>query len=116
MRVRCIRTSEWSRMFSHADRFPTGPAARQGSRNTPRPWGLSRMEPYGCLTEVHQFAVGLDPDTQTARYMGPDGEVVTAKHRKTNTGTEKPTRTSRGDGASPGRETDEDHSQDSDQD
>lgn len=73
------------------------------------------MEPYGDTVEVDEVPVGLDPVTQTTVYRNSAGEIVTAKHRKTNTGTEDKTRTQNtGDGEKPS--TDQDHSQDSDKD
>jgi putative ATP-grasp target RiPP len=102
-------------MFSHADRFPLGPAAI-GTWPIGRPWGLSRMEPFKSMVEVGAVPVGLDPRTQTARYRSSDGIVTLAEHRKTGTGTERgtQTRSKGGDGNAP--TSDQDHSQDSDSD
>lgn len=73
------------------------------------------MDRYLHTIEVPHVRVELDPVTQTARYIGPDGLPITeAKHRATGTGTETPTQTSGGDGQNPG--ADQDHSQDSDSD
>ncbi len=102
-------------MFSHADRFPLGPVSTM-SRPVARPWGLSRMVPFGALVEIDVVPVGLDPSTQTTRYQGADGLLTMAEHRKTGTGTERGTQTTSrgGDGNAP--TSDQDHSQDSDND
>ncbi|MEV5507838.1 putative ATP-grasp-modified RiPP [Streptomyces orinoci] len=82
---------------------------------TMRPWGLSRMEPYGSLTVLPGRAVALDPATQTAVYQDPQGNRVEMGKHGTGTGKETKTRTSQGDGSGPSN-ADEGHDQESDQD
>lgn len=98
-------------MFKSVDRIPVSPAP-EPPQPPVRPWALRRMAPYLRTIDVGIVPTGIDPATQIG--AGPDGETVTAKHRKSNTGTEGKTQTNAGDGAKPGG--DEDHSQDSDQD
>jgi hypothetical protein len=73
---RC-RESDGGTMFSHADRFPLRPVTTT-SRPVARPWGLSRMMPFGALVEIDVVPVGLDPSTQTTRYQGADGNAPTS--------------------------------------
>jgi putative ATP-grasp target RiPP len=115
-------------MFSHADRFPLGPN-RVGPPGAlpstwlvpPRPWGLSRMEPFRADDSADEdwtvTATELDPATQLTRYRGPDGMISMSpgKHRRTNTGTERATQT-QNPGDRKGPTTDQDHSQDHDND
>ncbi|WP_218005944.1 putative ATP-grasp-modified RiPP [Actinomadura hibisca] len=98
-------------MFQNADRFPSAPPAADAPL-VARPWGLRRMAPYRHTIYVGIVATQIDPATQMG--AAGDGELVEAKHKKSNTGTEDKTQTSRGDGKDAG--SDEDHSQDSDQD
>ncbi|MDA0565261.1 putative ATP-grasp-modified RiPP [Streptomonospora sp. S1-112] len=99
-------------MFQNADRLPTG-TPRPDAPTAVAPWSLRRMALYRHTTDVGFVATRIDPATQLG--AGDDGELIVAKHKKSNTGTEDKTRTNRGDGD--GRSSvDEDHTQDSDQD
>jgi putative ATP-grasp target RiPP len=98
-------------MFSNSDRIPTAPASTNGDPAV-RPWALRLMAPFKDVIDVGEIATGVDPTTQLG--VTSDGELITAKHRRSNTGTETPTSTQRGDGQNPGQ--DSDNSQDSDQD
>jgi putative ATP-grasp target RiPP len=98
-------------MFTSSDRFPVG-RPPQDAPGGVRPWGVRRMAPFAHTIDVGFVATGIDPAMQMG--VGRDGELITAKHRKSNTGTENQTGTSRGDGAGHGE--DQDHTQDSDQD
>ncbi|WP_344896509.1 putative ATP-grasp-modified RiPP [Actinomadura meridiana] len=73
------------------------------------------MGPYPDVIEFPEYAVTIDPVTQTGRYVDANGVVVEMKHKKSNTGTEQKTRASKGDGSSP-KTFDQDTTQDSDQD
>ncbi|WP_176611594.1 putative ATP-grasp-modified RiPP [Actinomadura sp. WMMB 499] len=99
------------RMFKNADRLPAGPPAADAPAAV-RPWGLRRMAPYKDATDAGFVATCIDPVTQMG--VAADGELVDAKHKRSNTGTEKTTGTNRGDGRDAGQDTD--HAQDSDQD
>jgi putative ATP-grasp target RiPP len=49
-----------------------------------RPWGLSRLTPYGTPVMVYGEPVHVDRATQMAVWQTHDGTVVhTAKHRQT---------------------------------
>ncbi|WP_084000517.1 putative ATP-grasp-modified RiPP [Actinomadura kijaniata] len=98
-------------MYQNADRLPAAPPPANAPHVAPhvaRPWGLRRMAPYPHTIDVGVIATQIDPVTQTGATS--DGELIEAKHKKSNTGTETKTRTS-SDG-----DQDEDHSQDADQD
>lgn len=84
------------------------------SPQPPRPWGLSRMGPFGPPEQVPAYQARLDPVTQTARYFTPEGRPIRAgEHRKTRKGTERKTAPKIGpDGAEPGAP---DHEQDEEQ-
>lgn len=106
-------------MFKNADRIPMSPTTtpRSAPSNTmgseaARPWGLRRMAPYKSMSVVGFVATEIDPTTQMG--AAADGELIDAKHKRSNTGTEDPTSTNRGDGKDAGQDTD--HAQDSDQD
>ncbi|MFC6886535.1 MULTISPECIES: putative ATP-grasp-modified RiPP [Actinomadura] len=99
-------------MFKNADRIPMSPAPETPCPNVVRPWGLRRMAPYKNTGVVGPVATRIDPISQVG--AAGDGELIDAKHKRSNTGTEKPTSTNRGDGKDAGEDTD--HSQDSDQD
>ncbi|OLT23918.1 hypothetical protein BJF79_14320 [Actinomadura sp. CNU-125] len=98
-------------MFKNADRLPTGSPAVDAP-TTVRPWGLGRMAPYKGVVSIDFVATDIDPVTQMG--VGDDGELVDAKHKRSNTGTEKSTSTNSEDGRDAGQ--DSDHAQDSDQD
>jgi putative ATP-grasp target RiPP len=98
-------------VFKNVDRIPVGPAPEVAQQSV-RPWGLRRMKPYKSTSVVGFVATRIDPTTQLG--VDVDGELIDAKHKRSNTGTEKPTSTNRGDGKNAGEDTD--HSQDSDQD
>lgn len=59
------------------------------------PWGLSRMRPYPDRAVVPAAEVVLDPGSQTGRWLAADGaELVTARHKRSETSRETQTRTS----------------------
>ncbi|WP_427885797.1 putative ATP-grasp-modified RiPP [Kribbella sp. GL6] len=100
-------------MYRYADRIPLGPAVDRRVVSCPRPWGLSRLEPFLSIDQVDEMAVGLDPKTQLGCYATPDGTIVMApgKHSRSRRGTERGTKTgNRKDGSRPGGDTD--HEQD----
>ncbi|GLZ15802.1 hypothetical protein Acsp04_60370 [Actinomadura sp. NBRC 104425] len=99
-------------MFRSVDRIPVGPAPEQPPAAPVRPWALRRMAPYLRTVNAGIVATGIAPATQIG--VGPDGEAITAKHRRSNVATEGKTATSTGDGDKPG--LDEDHAQDTEQD
>jgi putative ATP-grasp target RiPP len=99
-------------MFQNADRIPMGTAPQSAQPTAPRPWGLRRMAPYASASVVGDIATHIDPATQMG--AADDGELIEAKHKRSNVATEKPTATNKGDGAGSG--SDDDHSQDSEQD
>lgn len=80
-----------------------------------RPWGLGRVARYRSTIPVEAAEISLDPVTQTALRIGPDGQVLAAPGHGTNTGTEMATSFATGDGSGPGS-IDSDHSQDNDND
>ncbi|MQY05717.1 putative ATP-grasp-modified RiPP [Actinomadura macrotermitis] len=98
-------------MFMNADRLPCG-GPRPDAPDAVRPWGLRRMAPYKHTISVGFVATHIDPVTQMG--AAADGELIGARHKRSNTGTENPTGTGGGDGQKQGGDTD--HSQDSDQD
>ncbi|MFC5750405.1 putative ATP-grasp-modified RiPP [Actinomadura rugatobispora] len=98
-------------MFKNADRLPAG-APRPDAPGTVRPWGLRRMAPYKNTGVAGFVATQIDAATQMG--AAADGELIDAKHKRSNTGTEGQTSTNKGDGRDSG--TDTDHAQDSDQD
>jgi putative ATP-grasp target RiPP len=99
-------------MFQNADRIPMGAAPQSAQPTAARPWGLRRMAPYTSTSVVGDIATHIDPATQMG--TGVDGELIDAKHKRSNVPTEKRTRTNPGDGAK--NSPDDDHSQDSEQD
>lgn len=101
-------------MFKNADRIPMSPATAHPDTtrsDVVRPWGLRRMAPYKSTSVVGFVATRIDPATQMG--AAADGELIDAKHKQSNTGTEKRTSTSRD---AKNAEQDTDHAQDSDQD
>ncbi|RFU36594.1 putative ATP-grasp-modified RiPP [Actinomadura logoneensis] len=98
-------------MFQNADRIPMD-ALQFAPPAAMRPWGLRRMAPYKSTSVVGAIATHIDPATQMG--AAADGELIDAKHKRSNVATEKSTATNKGDGAGSG--SDEDHSQDSEQD
>ncbi len=92
-------------MFSHADRFPTGPALPSGIA-TPRPWALRRMRPYPGWEAPGYARAVLDPETQTTRYFDEAGRPVEMGKHGTSTGTKPPTGTGGPDGNGPSADTD----------
>jgi len=55
-----------------------------------RPWGLTRMAPFGPSLPLPYVQIELDPATQTARYLDDGGQVIEmGKHgtQKTSTST-----------------------------
>ena len=79
-------------MFTHSDRFPTGPALPDGTV-TPRPWALDRMRAYPGGPPTEYARVELDPATQTARYLDAVDRPVMMPGHGTSTGTRPPTGT-----------------------
>ncbi|MDT0378396.1 putative ATP-grasp-modified RiPP [Streptomyces sp. DSM 42041] len=60
------------------------------------PWGLSRMKPYPPAAVLPRVGVLLDPDTQTAQWIGEDGAPLpaSARHKRSETANETKTKTS----------------------
>jgi putative ATP-grasp target RiPP len=79
-------------MFSHADRFPTGPALSTANQ-APVPWALRHLRPYQDGAAPAYASVELDGPTQTARYLDSAGRVVDMGKHSTSTGTNPPTGT-----------------------
>lgn len=103
-------------MFSQADRLPAQESGYAVSASVSvMPWGLTRMCRYSEAVEVPYCSATLDPETQTGQYLDSSGNLVEAKHRKTNRSTEQKTRVSKGDGSSPSS-YDDDTVQDSERD
>lgn len=90
-------------MFSHADRIPMAPPVcdQAASPAALPPWGVSRMRPYVNVVEYPQYAVIIDPDTQSGRYIDSSGNVIDMRHRKSNRSTETEVAVQKGDGQGP---------------
>ncbi|QEU93364.1 putative ATP-grasp-modified RiPP [Streptomyces kanamyceticus] len=60
------------------------------------PWGVSRMRPYPDTVVLPAADVVLDPETQTGRWVGPDGLDVPVldRHKRSETNKETTTKTS----------------------
>jgi putative ATP-grasp target RiPP len=100
-------------MYRFAARIPLAAPVDRMSMPCPRPWGLTRLEPFASIDQVEETAVGLDPKTQLGRFESPGGVVTMApgKHSRSRRGTEKSTKTgNRRDGSRSGGDTD--HEQD----
>lgn len=50
----------------------------------PAPWGLTRMKPYPPAAVLPRVGVLLDPETQTAQWVGEDGGLLpgAGRHRR----------------------------------
>ncbi|MEU3863003.1 putative ATP-grasp-modified RiPP [Streptomyces sp. NPDC028722] len=98
-------------MYVHSDRLPTSAPVPQGT-TTPRPWGVSRMQPYPTMSPEYG-GVYLDPATQAAVFFDGNGHVMEMPGHGTSTGTSLSTGTSP-DGQGQGS-TDNDTGSDNDQ-
>ncbi|MGW1463737.1 putative ATP-grasp-modified RiPP [Streptomyces sp. NPDC002308] len=60
------------------------------------PWGVTRMKPYPETIALPSAKVVLNADTQTGRWIDPDGLDVplAAKHKRSETSKETKTKTS----------------------
>jgi putative ATP-grasp target RiPP len=100
-------------MYRFADRIPMAAPAGRPPGVRPRPWGLSRLEPFVSVEQIDETVIGLDPKTQLGRYVAPSGVITMApgRHSRSRRGTERGTKTgNRKDGSRPGGDTD--HEQD----
>ncbi|SHI25287.1 putative ATP-grasp-modified RiPP [Streptomyces sp. 3214.6] len=70
--------------------------ARCGEAFTTKPWGLSRMKPFPASAVLSAATVVLDPESQTGRWVGPDGLSVPCmdRHKRSETSKETATKTS----------------------
>ncbi|MEV2193516.1 putative ATP-grasp-modified RiPP [Streptomyces phaeochromogenes] len=57
------------------------------------PFGLSRMRPFPDAVVLDPATVVLDPETQTGRWLGPDGLDIPELDRHKRSETSKETRT-----------------------
>ncbi|TDE41309.1 putative ATP-grasp-modified RiPP [Nonomuraea mesophila] len=74
---------------------------------TAPPWALDHAAPMPSADVEPYAAVGLDPVTQQAVYVGPAGETIEAGKHGTNKQTSKSLSTSgSGDGKTPQRSDD----------
>ncbi|GGY16763.1 hypothetical protein GCM10010358_80510 [Streptomyces minutiscleroticus] len=64
--------------------------------HTTAPWGVTRMKPYPEAVVLPAAEVVLDPQTQTGRWISPDGSDISpaAKHKRSETSKETSTKTS----------------------
>lgn len=62
----------------------------------PRPWGLTRMRPFPETAVAATATVELDPESQTGRWIGPDGLKLPSleRHKRSETSSETTTKTS----------------------
>lgn len=99
-------------MDRFADRLPVAPPAGMPGES-PRPWGLSRMEIYPSFDFVAEVPIGIDPVTQRGLYQQWGGVISMApgKHSRTRRGTDRPTKTGNSSDGSRAR-PDTDHGQD----
>ncbi|TQE15805.1 putative ATP-grasp-modified RiPP [Streptomyces ipomoeae] len=61
-----------------------------------RPWGLTRMRPFPATAVLATATVILDPETQTGRWIEPDGldTPTMARHKRSETSKETKPKTS----------------------
>jgi putative ATP-grasp target RiPP len=72
------------------------------SEGMTRPWGLTRLSPLTPAPPVSYTSVYLDPRSQQAVYVGPEGQPIEAGRHGTNKETKrKETTGSKGDGKAP---------------
>ncbi|GHE39403.1 hypothetical protein GCM10018785_06270 [Streptomyces longispororuber] len=73
-------------------------------RDTAVPWGVTHMRPYPDTAALPAAEIILAPETQTGRFIGPDGRDLprTARHKRTETSKETSTRTSLDDNTDEG--------------
>ncbi|NJQ01226.1 putative ATP-grasp-modified RiPP [Streptomyces sp. PLAI1-29] len=57
-----------------------------------RPWGVTRMKPYPDTVNLPEAEIVLDPTTQTARWINPNGLAVPVAERHKRSETNKETR------------------------
>lgn len=64
------------------------------------PWGLTHLSPFPSSPGPHYTLTGLNPETQQAIYVGPEGQPIKAGKHGTNKETKTVQKTG-GDGANP---------------
>ncbi|MGW0824076.1 putative ATP-grasp-modified RiPP [Streptomyces sp. NPDC002845] len=66
------------------------------SEPTAVPFGLTRMRPFPDAVVLGPATVELDPETQTGRWVGPDGVGIPEldRHKRSETSKETKARTS----------------------
>ncbi|MEU1176384.1 putative ATP-grasp-modified RiPP [Streptomyces sp. NPDC005820] len=57
------------------------------------PWGIGRMKPFPPAVALPAALAVLDPETQTATWLDPDGTLVPTLDRHKRSETSKETRT-----------------------